>query len=118
MAQHAEATAKPSAFVIHRPPAGARTPNKRNANILPMIEDRLGKRPWRGTLSSDPRAPMKIIADYHNLCGECPIWDADAGILYWTDCAGRRFYRYDPRTAAHQIVKEGLEIVGYRINRS
>lgn len=60
---------------------------------------------------------MKVIADYHDLCGECPIWDADAGILYWTDCVGRRFYRYDPRTGAHQIVKEGLEINGYRINR-
>ncbi|HLK17485.1 MAG TPA: SMP-30/gluconolactonase/LRE family protein [Bryobacteraceae bacterium] len=60
---------------------------------------------------------MEIIADYHDLCGECPIWDPDARTLYWTDCEGFRFYKYLPATRHHEVIKTGLEINGYRVNR-
>src|SRR3954469_13120657 len=65
-----------------------------------------------------PEKSVDIIADYHDLCGECPVWDPDAGVLYWTDSVALRFYRYDPRTGKHEIVKSGLEINGFRLNRS
>lgn len=39
-------------------------------------------------------------------------------MLYWTDCVGRRFYGYDPASNSHEILKGGLEINGYRLNRS
>jgi sugar lactone lactonase YvrE len=65
-----------------------------------------------------PEKSVDIIADYNDLCGECPVWDPDAGVLYWTDSVGLRFYRYDPRTGKHEIVKSGLEINGFRLNRS
>ncbi len=59
---------------------------------------------------------MEVIADYQDLCGECPVWDPAAATLYWTDCVGRRFYRYFPQTGRHEIVKQDLEINGFRLN--
>lgn len=59
---------------------------------------------------------MEVIADYKDLCGECPVWDPSTGTLYWTDCVGRRFYRYVPQTGRHEIVKQDLEINGFRLN--
>ena len=60
----------------------------------------------------------EIIADYGDLCGEGPVWDPDSQALFWTDCTGKRFYRYDPQSGKHEVVKEGLEINGYAQNRS
>jgi D-xylonolactonase len=59
---------------------------------------------------------IEVIADYQDLCGECPVWDPGTATLYWTDCVGQRFYRYRRQTGAHEIVKQGLEITGYRLN--
>ena len=59
---------------------------------------------------------MEIVADYHDLCGECPIWDSATSTLYWTDCVGLRFYRFHPSTKHHEMLKSGLEINGYRLN--
>ena len=39
-------------------------------------------------------------------------------MLYWTDCVARRFYGYDPASNSHEILKGGLEINGYRLDRS
>jgi len=60
---------------------------------------------------------LNIVADYQDLCGECPVWDPQAGALYWTDCVGQRLYRLQPTSGTREIVKEGLEINGYRLNR-
>ncbi len=61
---------------------------------------------------------LSVIADYGDLCGEGPVWDADSGYLYWTDIDGRRFFRYHQATKQHEIVKQGLEIAGYALNQS
>lgn len=61
---------------------------------------------------------VRVIADYGDLCGEGPVWDADSGCLYWTDIVGHRFYRYDRASDKHEIVKQGLEIAGYCQNRA
>jgi sugar lactone lactonase YvrE len=53
---------------------------------------------------------MTIVADYGDECGESPLWDADAGMLFWSDCARSRFYGYAPATDHHEIVKAGLPI--------
>ena len=55
---------------------------------------------------------LTVVADYGDLCGEGPLWDADAGVLYWTDCVGLKFYRYQPASGQHEIIKQGLEING------
>jgi sugar lactone lactonase YvrE len=62
-------------------------------------------------------AQLNVVADYQDLCGECPVWDARTEALYWTDCVGRRFYRFEPAARKHEILKQGLEINGYRLNR-
>ncbi len=59
---------------------------------------------------------VAVIADYGDLCGECPVWDG-AGSLFWTDIAGCRFYRYHQSSGRHEIVREGLQINGFRLNR-
>lgn len=61
---------------------------------------------------------LETIADYGDLCGECPVWNAAAGYLYWTDLTGRRFYRYQPDTGAHAVVYSGFQVCGFRLNRS
>jgi len=60
---------------------------------------------------------VKVVAHYGDLCGEGPVWDSDSGSLYWTDIEGRRFYRYHDASNKHEVVKQGLEISGYCLNR-
>lgn len=60
---------------------------------------------------------ISILADYGDLCGECPVWDGDAACLFWTDIAGSRFYRYRPSSNRHEILREGLQISGFRVNQ-
>jgi sugar lactone lactonase YvrE len=60
---------------------------------------------------------LNIVADYQDLCGECPVWDPQTEALYWTDCVGQRFYRFQQASSKHEILKQGLEINGYRLNR-
>ena len=59
---------------------------------------------------------LEIIANYNDLCGECPVWDGLQQQLFWTDCVGQRFYRYDWRTHRHEIVQQGFEINGFVLN--
>jgi sugar lactone lactonase YvrE len=61
---------------------------------------------------------MEVIADYQDLCGECPVWDSATATLYWTDCVGQRFYRHRPQLGMHGVMKRGLEINGFRLNES
>lgn len=60
---------------------------------------------------------MEIIADYQDLCGECPVWDPHTATLYWVDISGRHFYRYRPSTGHHTILNQTLEICGFRVNQ-
>ena len=61
---------------------------------------------------------LSVIADYGDLCGEGPIWDAATDSLYWTDCVGQQFYRYRPATGVHEPIKQGFEINGCALDRS
>lgn len=61
---------------------------------------------------------MQVIADFGDLCGECPVWDSASRALYWTDCVGMRFYRYDDSTKTSVVLRTGLQINGFRLNRS
>lgn len=56
---------------------------------------------------------IDIIADYHDQCGESPLWDERSQTLFWTDITGRRFYRYLWREKRHEIVRAGLEVAGF-----
>ena len=41
-----------------------------------------------------------LVLDAHATLGEGPVWDADAGVLWWVDIEGRRIHRFDPATRA------------------
>jgi len=48
---------------------------------------------------------IECVLPCANHLGEGPVWDGDAGLLYWLDCTGRRVgkptvWRLDPRTGA------------------
>jgi sugar lactone lactonase YvrE len=59
---------------------------------------------------------IEVVADYGDLCGECPVWDQGTGILYWVDAVGLRFYYYHPESGQHQILNNETEINGFRLN--
>jgi sugar lactone lactonase YvrE len=40
----------------------------------------------------------ELVLDAHATLGEGPVWDADAGVLWWVDIEGRRIHRFDPST--------------------
>ncbi len=42
--------------------------------------------------------------------GEGPLWDADAGVLYFVDIESNCYYRYDPGTGRHERIDVGLPI--------
>jgi D-xylonolactonase len=58
-----------------------------------------------------------IVADYRNLCGECPVWNPKDGTLEWTDCVGNKFFRLNWATRQHSMVKQDMTIYGFRRNR-
>jgi len=59
---------------------------------------------------------MEVIADYQDLCGECPVWDPRTATLYWTDNSGNRLYRYRPATGKHEIILEKFQVCGFRMD--
>ena len=42
------------------------------------------------------------ISQPRALLGECPIWSADEGVVYWVDIRGRKIHRTDPATRDSQ----------------
>jgi|SRR5579864_8488 len=61
-------------------------------------------------------AKLSVLADDANICGEAPIWDAQTDCLWWSDCDGSKFFRYDWRSARHELVKEGVQVNGCVLN--
>jgi sugar lactone lactonase YvrE len=72
--------------------------------------------PSLGVLDQRNMAEIERIADFGDLNGEAPVWDARSHSLYWTDCVGFRFYRYDARLDKPEIVKENFEVTGFALN--
>ncbi|MFN7992454.1 MAG: SMP-30/gluconolactonase/LRE family protein [Bryobacteraceae bacterium] len=58
------------------------------------------------------------VASAGDLCGECPVWDPDIKNLFWTDCTGLAFRKYQPATGRFETVRTGIEIYGFRPNRN
>ncbi len=61
---------------------------------------------------------VTAIADYGDLCGECPVWDQGQGALEWIDQVGQKFYRLDWPSRQHRIVTREVAMNGFRRNRS
>ena len=78
---------------------------------------RLGATSYRTTnkRKTEEVQGLTILADYSDLCGEAPLWDARTNTLYWTDIVGKRFYRWDWASREHAIVRAGFEVAGYAL---
>lgn len=50
-------------------------------------------------------AATRLLPDIACHLGESPVWDDRAACLYWVDINGRQLHRFDPVSAAHDIVK-------------
>ena len=59
-----------------------------------------------------------VLADTGDLCGECPVWRAEERRLYWTDCVGLKFHCFNWPAGTHSVVREGIEIYGFRPNQA
>lgn len=57
-----------------------------------------------------------VVADFHDLCGECPVWNAGQSTLTWIDITGGKLLRLDWTTRRAEIVKSGVAINGFRQN--
>jgi sugar lactone lactonase YvrE len=42
--------------------------------------------------------PADVVLRAHATNGECPVWCASEGVLYWCDTFGPSLHRFDPRT--------------------
>jgi len=58
------------------------------------------------------------LVDSADLCGECPVWDVESQRLFWTDCVGLAFRCWDWASRQFETIRSGIEIYGFRRNRS
>lgn len=60
---------------------------------------------------------VTAVAEFGDLCGECPVWNAENSVLEWIDCVGGKFLRLEWPSQKSTIVGSGLSISGFRRNR-
>ena len=60
----------------------------------------------------------EVVAPSGDLCGECPLWNAETQSLYWTDCVGLQFHRLDAASGRYETLRSDIEIYGFRHNRA
>ena len=60
---------------------------------------------------------VAVVADFGDLCGECPVWNAENGFLEWIDCVGGKLLRLPWPSRQSSIVRSGITINGFRHNR-
>jgi sugar lactone lactonase YvrE len=52
----------------------------------------------------------ELVLDAHATLGEGPVWDAEAGVLWWVDIEGRRIHRFDPATRADTSFETATQV--------
>lgn len=57
------------------------------------------------------------IANFHDACGEGPLWHARENALYWTDISNKRFYRYDCSTKQATVLSTEFEVCGFAFHQ-
>lgn len=54
----------------------------------------------------------ELVANYHCVTGENPLWDARAGVLYWADIETARLFRLEHASGAHECFHHGADKIG------
>ena len=57
----------------------------------------------------------ELIADYHCVTGEGPLWHPQEKRLYWLDIPQGKMFRYDPATGEHEQCYDGEVVGGFTI---
>jgi D-xylonolactonase len=57
----------------------------------------------------------ELIADYHCVCGEGPLWHPFEKRVYWTDIDTGRMFWFDPATGHHEQCYEGEQVGGFTV---
>ncbi len=60
---------------------------------------------------------VTIVADFGDLCGECPVWNVESSALEWIDCVGEKLLQLQWPSRQSVIKKCGIAISGFRRNR-
>lgn len=55
------------------------------------------------------------VVDVECQIGECPVWDDQESVLYWTDIPMGRLYAYDPASGRHHQVHERRTLGGFTL---
>jgi sugar lactone lactonase YvrE len=58
----------------------------------------------------------EIVVDFGDLNGEAPVWDGETGTLYWTDCVGFKFCRFQEQSRKSEVLRTGIEVTGFALN--
>ncbi|MCC6484624.1 MAG: SMP-30/gluconolactonase/LRE family protein [Armatimonadetes bacterium] len=61
---------------------------------------------------------LEMIADYACECGENPLWDDSAKLLYWTDIPRGVIFAYNPATHSHGTIYEGDVVGGFTLQEN
>jgi sugar lactone lactonase YvrE len=65
-----------------------------------------------------PVKKPEAIADFGDLNGEAPVWNESDGCLYWTDCVGFRFYRFNSLSGVSEVLRSGIEVTGFALHEN
>lgn len=61
-------------------------------------------------MSTPRKSRWEVAWSADDLTGECPSWDASAGLLRWVDIEGRRLHTLDPATGKHQELSTAARV--------
>ena len=61
---------------------------------------------------------IQVLSHNVNMLAECPVWDAEKGLLYWTDISAKKAYAYDCEADSQSILFQGKNIASFAINKS
>jgi sugar lactone lactonase YvrE len=67
-------------------------------------------------MTAKPTFEITVVADFGDLCGECPVWDDVDQILYWVDLDGGRVFRHNPSSQQSIVLKNNFPVSGLRRN--
>lgn len=59
--------------------------------------------------------PPELIAQYHCLCGEGPLYDPTRDCVFWTDIDSGRMFRIDCSTLQHRQIYQGEMVGGFTL---
>ena len=61
---------------------------------------------------------VTAVADFGDLCGECPVWNAEDSVLEWIDCVAGKQLRLEWPSRKSAVARSGLSISGFRRNQA